>query len=462
MPLKRKAYNEMLAWKNYGDGAGVLALDGGCCVGKTFLCDAFAKNEYKSAIIVGCRDIDREVASLFESVRAGGVAVANSGADLDAVFDRLSAIYRTRLYRWESLVVFDDVQHFPFEHQLLWGLVADRRYDYIVSGASLLGFDEHIDLFPLDFEEFLWAIGDDNTSAFVRRCFERRKPLGAALHRRVMNDFLLYALVGGMPSAVLAYLEGKDFAAAEREKSQILDVYRCEIACTGGIGDASVASVDGGNATVLGSDRALAVFDAIPWQLLNGGRKFKPASVEKGLRLSDCEGVFRLLGHAKMINECRNTDDPEAGMPPCVRGAVRKVYMADTGLLATRTFGGEFRHAALLGNLGAGDKRGAGDGMLLENAVAQALRCNGHRLCFYSRAGAGNAQNKMDIDFLIERDGKTCPVSVKTTVNRAGSSLDKYRKKFASEIGDAFVLYPGDVMVKNGVVHLPFYMAMCL
>jgi hypothetical protein len=481
MTLKRKAYQKMLAWKNDSGGAGAFALDGARCVGKSALCGEFGKNEYKSVLVIDCRCIDREAAALFEGVCAdancvGGDSAVDDGADLDAFFAALSAIYQTRLFRWESLVVFDDAQCFSTVLQMLGRLVADRRYDYIVSGASLLGFDERVELFPLDFEEFLWATGDDATAAFIRRCFERRKPLGKELHRRVMNDFLLYALVGGMPQAVSACLADKDFAAAEREKERILALFRDEMVGFGGVC----------------GDKATAIFDAIPSQLSCKSGKFKLSAIGEKSRTRACEDAFARLDGAKMIYLGSGVGGQRSGFGdqgPGIRvqglgirvqwsgfgnqgsgirvqgsggNAARKVYMADAGLLATHAFGGELHHAALLESRGTNDRRGAGDGMLLENAVAQALRCNGHRLHFYSSSGAGNPQDKMEIDFLLERDKKTCPVSMKTSVNRAGSSLDKFREKFAAEVGEAFVLYPGDVMVKNGVVHLPFYMAMCL
>jgi len=219
MYLKRKIYQKLLDWKNENKGTGVLLINGARRVGKSFLCEQFGKNEYKSLITVDFGNITGETKNIFE----------NDSADLDMFFAKLSAFYRTRLYKRKSLIVFDEIQQFPKARQLLKYLVADGRFDYIETG-SLLSLkqnvqdivipseEEELEMFPMDFEEFLWALGDETTVPLLRHCFDQKKPLGQGLHRKVMNDFRQYMLVGGMPQAVLEYIKNKNFAEADKVK----------------------------------------------------------------------------------------------------------------------------------------------------------------------------------------------------------------------------------------------------
>jgi predicted AAA+ superfamily ATPase len=376
---------------------------------------------------------------------------------LDFFFSKLSAYYRVRLYNRKSLIVFDEVQRFPRARQLLKYLVADRRYDYIETG-SLLSLkqnvkdillpseEDHLEVFPMDFEEFLLAIGDESTAPFLRVCFEQRKPLGQALHRKVMNDFRRYLLVGGMPQVILAYAKGMDFAAADRAKRRILPLYRNDIS--------KFAGRHGSKVT--------AIFDSIPGQLSKKEKKYKLSALGKTARQRGYEDAFMWLTDAMMANPCYNATDPNVGLALSGDHATQKIYMADTGLLVTHTFrdndyiDNDLYRAILF------DKLSVNEGMIMENAVAQMLRCGGHRLYFYSRVDTANRQNMMEIDFLIADKKKISPVEVKSAAYRAHSSLDKFRKKFSPKLGDAYVLYPGDVRLKDGVVHLPLYMGMYL
>ena len=447
MILKRKIYQKMLDWKNESNGTSVLMLDGARRVGKSFLCEQFGKNEYKSMILIDFGNIAREMADIFDK----------ESADLDLFFARLAAYYRTRLYKRKSLIVFDEVQQFPRARQLLKYLVADGRYDYIETG-SLLSLkrnvkdilipseEEHLEMFPLDFEEFLWAMGDETTVPFLRLCFKKKQPLGQALHRKVMNDFRQYLLAGGMPQVVLEYMKERDFAAADRMKKRILTLYRNDISKFAGGYESKVT----------------AIFDAIPGQLSKKEKKYKLSSISKTARLRGYEDAFMWLADAMIVNPCFNATDPNVGLALSSDHATQKIYMADTGLLVTHVFrdneyiDNELYRAILF------DKLNINEGMLMENAVAQMLRRNGHRLYFYSRVDSNNRKNMMEIDFLIANKKKISPVEVKSSVYKAHSSLDKFRRKFSSTLGDAYVLYSRDVMIKDNVIHLPVYMAMFL
>ena len=447
MILKRKIYQKMLDWKKESNGASVLMLDGARRVGKSFICEQFGKKEYKSMMLIDFGNITRTITDIFD----------NDSADLDMFFAKLSAHYRIQLYRRESLIVFDEVQRFPRARQLLKYLVADGRYDYIETG-SLLSLkqnvkdilipseEDHLEIFPLDFEEFLWAMGDEVTVPFLRQCFEQRSPLGQALHRRVMNDFRQYMLIGGMPQVITEYLKEKSFAAADRVKKRILTLYRNDIA----------------KFAIGYEKKIISIFDTIPGQLSKKEKKYKLSAINKSARLRSYEDSFMWLDDAMIVNPCFNATDPTIGLSLSSDHSTQKIYMADTGLLVTHSFrdneyvDNELYRAILL------DKLSVNEGMLMENVVAQILRCNRHRLYFYSRVDTDNRKNTMEIDFLIAAKKKISPVEVKSSAYRAHSSLDKFRRKFSSKLGDAYILYTKDILVKEDIVHLPIYMAMFL
>ena len=447
MVLRRKSYQKLLTWKKENLGKTVLLLKGARRVGKSFICGQFGKNEYKSMIVIDFGNAAKEIKNLFE----------NDNADLDMFFPKLSALYRTKLYKRDSLIIFDEVQLFPKARQLLKYLAADHRYDYLETG-SLLSLkqnvqdivipseEEELEMFPLDFEEFLWALGDEATVPILKQCFEQRKPLGQALHHKVLNDFRQYLLVGGMPQAVTEYATGKEFSAADKAKKRILTLYRNDI-----------AKYAGGY-----KSKVTAIFDALPGQLSKKEKKYKLSSIDQDARLRSYEDAFMWLGDGMIVNPCFNATDPNVGLALSSDHTTHKLYMADTGLLVTHAFrdndyfDNELYRAILL------DKLNVNEGMLTENAAAQMLRYNGHRLYFYSRSDTNNRENMMEIDFLIANKGKISPVEVKSSAYQKHSSLDKFKLKFSSTLGDSYILYNKDVMIKNGIIHLPIYMAMFL
>jgi len=271
-------------------------------------------------------------------------------------------------------------------------------------------------------------------------------PLGQALHRRVMNDFRQYMLVGGMPQAVLAYIEQKDFEAADIEKRKILSLYRSDI----------VKYAAGYESKVI------AIFDSIPGQLSKKEKKYKLSSLGKNARLREYEDAFMWLSDGMIVNPCFNSTNPNVGLSLSFDHSTHKLYMADTGLLVTHAFSdskysnNELYRAILL------DKLQINEGMITENIIAQTLRSNGHKLFFYSRIDTNKRKNMMEIDFLIKIDKKINPIEVKSSAYRAHTSLDKFKTKFSKSLGDAYILYTKDIMIKDDVIHLPLYMAMLL
>lgn len=442
--LKRKIYDQLVAWKKNSNGATAMMIDGARRVGKSFIAEEFAKAEYRSYILIDFGKAPKDILDLF----------VNDSSNLDLFFAKLAAFYSTALYKRESLIIFDEVQQYPRARQLIKYLVADGRFDYLETGSLIRlkknvqdiiipSEEDHIEMFPLDFEEFLWAMGDEATYPLIRHCFESKTPLGAALHRKVMNDFRQYILVGGMPQSVLAYINGKDFEASDVVKRRILKLYRDDV----------VKFAEGYE------DKVFAVFDGIPGQLSKKEKKYMLSSLGKHARFRTFEDSFIWLNEAMVVNACFNATDPHVGLALSSDNATQKCYMADTGLLVTHTFkdrkytDNELYRAILF------DKLSINEGMLIENVVAQMLRLRRERLYFYSRSDSHKRENHMEIDFLITEGKKISPVEVKSGNYRSHSSLDKFRKHFSSVIGNSYILYTKDVMIKDGIIHLPLYMA---
>ncbi len=445
--LKRKIYDDLLSWKHKNNGQTALLIDGAHSVGKSYIVEYFARQEYRTHIMIDFGNAPQDILDLF----------SYESSDLDLFFAKLSAFYSTMLHKRDSLIVFDEVQQFPRARQLIKYLVADGRYDFIETGSLIRlkknteniiipSEEEHIEMFPMDFEEFLWAMGDEATVPLIRKCFEAKTPIGQTLHRKIMNDFRQYVLVGGMPQSILAYQNEKDFEGADEAKRRILRLYREDVS-------KFAAGYE---------EKVYAVFDGIPGQLSKKEKKYTLSSINKNARFRTYEDSFIWLNESMVINACFNATDPNVGLGLSADHATQKCYMADTGLLVTHTFmdtaftDNELYKAILF------DKLDINEGMIMENAVAQMLRRNGHKLYFYSRNDNVNRENHMEIDFLITEKKKISPIEVKSANYRSHASLDKFRQKFASKIGTPYILYPKDVMEKDGIWHLPLYMAMFL
>ena len=441
--LKRKIYDELLNWKEVSKGTSALMIDGARRVGKSYIAEQFAKNEYKSYIIIDFGNVSKEVLNLFE----------NESSDLDLFFAKLAAYFSTILYKRNSLIIFDEVQQFPKARQLIKYLVKDGRYDYLETGSLIRlkknvqdiiipSEEDHLELQPLDFEEFLWALEDEATYPIIRKCYETKTPLGQALHRKIMNQFRQYILVGGMPQSVLAYIKEKNFQVSDNAKRRILNLYREDVA----------------KFAYGYEDKVYSVFDNIPGQLSKKEKKYKLSSLGKQARFRTYEDSFVWLNEAMIVNTCFNSTDPNIGLALNMDNTTQKCYMADTGLLVTHTFRNqkftenELYRAILL------DKLNINEGMLMENVVAQMLRHKRERLYFYSRCDNINRENHMEIDFLIGQEKKICPIEVKSGNYNSHSSLNKFKKKYSSIIGKSYILYTKDIMEKDGIIHLPVYM----
>lgn len=416
-------------------------------MGKSYIAEEFAKAEYKSYILIDFNRIPKEITDLFELYLN----------DLDTFFLYLSNYYNVKLYERETLVIFDEVQLFPRARSAIKYLVADGRYDYLETG-SLMSIkantkdivipseERHIKMFPLDFEEFLWALDNQLLMDFIRQCFQEHKPMGQALHRKAMDYFRQYLVVGGMPQAVQAYVQTKDFERVDRIKRDILKLYRADM----------IKHAQGYEMKVE------QIFDEIPAQLQKHEKKFKYSSLKKEARFRDYEDAFFWLSDAMIVNICYNSTTPNIGLKLNRDRMTMKCYMADTGLLISHAFDENGIVSEEIYKKILFDKLEFNQGMIVENIVAQMLATSGHKLYFYSNSSK-EASDRMEIDFLIAKSKisnrhNISPIEVKSSKKYTLSSLHKFCTRYSEQLHLPYVLHPSDLKEENGILYLPLYM----
>ena len=446
--MKRKIYNKLLEWKQESNGEYALLIDGARRVGKSYIVRQFAEKEYRSYVILDFNLVSKSIKDLFE----------NDLDNLDRFFMYLSNYTGKTLYTRDTLIVFDEVQQYPKARAAIKYLVKDGRYDYIetgslisikknVEGIVIPSEEEHIKMFPMDFEEFLWAMGEEMLMPFIKDCFERKKPLGQLMHRRAMDYFRLYMIVGGMPQAVEKYVETRDFAKVDKLKRRILELYRSDISKYAKGYDTKVKSI----------------FEEIPSQLQKHEKKFRLSALKEGARARDYETAFFWLDDAMIINSCYNTTEPNVGLNLNKDTNTMKCYMADTGLLISHAFDANEIVSEDLYRKILLDKLEMNSGMIVENIVAQMLRTAGHKLFFYSNASMTDKDSRMEIDFLIAKSKITTrhnisPIEVKSSVRYTLTSLRKCIAKYGSYLSTAYVIHPADLKEEDNIVYLPLYM----
>ena len=446
--MRRKIYNKLLEWKQESNGEYALLIDGARRVGKSYIVRQFAEKEYRSCVILDFNLVSKSIKDLFE----------NDLDNLDRFFMYLSNYTGKTLYTRDTLIVFDEVQQYPKARAAIKYLVKDGRYDYIetgslisikknVEGIVIPSEEEHIKMFPMDFEEFLWAMGEEMLMPFIKDCFERKKPLGQLMHRRAMDYFRLYMIVGGMPQAVEKYVETRDFAKVDKLKRRILELYRSDISKYAKGYDTKVKSI----------------FEEIPSQLQKHEKKFRLSALKEGARARDYETAFFWLDDAMIINSCYNTTEPNVGLNLNKDTNTMKCYMADTGLLISHAFDTNEIVSEDLYRKILLDKLEMNSGMIVENIVAQMLRTAGHKLFFYSNASMTDKDSRMEIDFLIAKSKITTrhnisPIEVKSSVRYTLTSLRKCIAKYGSCLSTAYVIHPADLKEEENIVFLPLYM----
>ena len=446
--MRRKIYEEILKWKKRSAGQTALLIDGARRVGKSYIAEKFAAAEYKSYLLIDFNRAPKEVTDLFE----------NYLNDLDTLFMYLSGFYNTKLYERETLIILDEVQLCPRARSAIKYLVADGRYDYLETG-SLMSIkknvkdilipseEEHLKMYPLDFEEFLWALDNETLMPLIQTCYEKKQPMGQALHRKAMDYFRQYMIVGGMPQAVARYVETRDFDSIDRVKRAILELYRADI-----VKHAAGYEI-----------KVEQIFDNIPAQLQKHDKKFKLSSLKKEARFRDYDDALFWLSDAMIANICYNSTAPSIGLKLNMDRLTLKCYMADTGLLISHAFDENGIVSEEIYKKLLFDKLECNKGMIVENLVAQMLTAAGHKLYFYSNPSRDEVSERMEIDFLIAKSKissrhNISPIEVKSGKNYTLTSLKKFRNKYAEQTDTPYVLHTGDLKEADGITYLPLYM----
>jgi predicted AAA+ superfamily ATPase len=446
--MKRKIYKQLLEWKRQRNGATAVLIEGARRIGKSYIVEEFARNEYDSYLLIDFNKADKVVWTWFDTLLE----------DLDTLLMNLQIHYGTRLTPGKSVVVFDEVQLCPRARAAIKYLVADGRFHYIETG-SLVSIkknvrdivipseEESMPMFPMDFEEFLWAIGNDLLMPYIRQCFEKRQPMGAH-HRKAMEYFRTYMIVGGMPQAVQAFVDSKDFDKVDQVKRGILRVYANDIS-------KYAAGLE---------HKVKSIFEQIPAQLQKHEKKFRLAALETGATYRDYDDAFFWLADAGIVNICYNCTAPNVGLRLNMERNTLKCYMGDTGLLISHAFDEKGKVPIELYQKLLLNKLEVNEGMLVENIVAQMLATNGHKLYFYSNSSRDDANDRMEIDFLTAKSKLTTrhnitPVEVKSSQRYTLTSLRKCMEKFGEYLTTPVVLHGADLKEENGMLFLPLYMA---
>lgn len=437
--FKRKIYDRLLQWKEESQGRTALMIEGARRVGKSTVAETFGKNEYDSYILIDFSIASQTVKDLFYDL-----------SDLNFFFLQFQLLYRTDLIERRSLIIFDEVQLFPMARQAIKALVKDGRYDYIETGSLisirknvkdiLIPSEERkISMYPMDYEEFLWAIGDETTTKLLRNAFSNRKAVGEQMNRKLMRDFRLYMLIGGMPQAVDEYLRTNNFRLVDQVKRDILNLYEDDF-----------RKIDP-------TGRISMLFDAIPAELNKNASRYQVSSVLGNERADSILELIAELKDSKTVNVAYHADDPNTGMSNHKNLGKFKLFLADTGLFTTLVFKDkDFTENSIYEKL-LSDKLSVNLGYLYENIVAQMLTAKGNELFYYTFMNEKTRHN-YEIDFILTRNNKICPIEVKSSGYKTHASLDKFSEKYSGRIAEKYLVYTKDLQKDKDVLMLPVYM----
>lgn len=447
MEIKRKIYQNLCEWKKSANGTKALMIEGARRIGKSTVAEEFGKKEYKSYILIDFNKASKKVKNLFDEL-----------TNLDVFFQSLSLEYNTRLYKRESLIIFDEIQKFPKAREAIKYLVADGRYDYLETG-SLISIRENVEsitipseerkirMYPLNFEEFADYFDEGILLEYIVECFEKREPLERSMHNKAMRLFKEYILVGGMPQAVLAYKNGgRDFAAADTEKRDILALYRDDIK----------------KAARRYNSKVSAIFENIPAYLSTHEKKIVLSEIDSGATFDKYDEPLFWLDDSMICNLCYKCNDPNVGFALNKNESAVKCYLGDTGLLVSLAFSeNELAENNLYKQIMDG-KLSINQGMIYENAIAQMITEKGKKLYFYTRYNENKHRNDIEIDFMLSNDSKTkfriMPIEVKSAKNYSTVSLNEFNKVYHQRISESYVVHPKNLSVVDGIIKIPPYM----
>ena len=441
--FKRKVYDKLVQWKNNSNGNTAVLIEGARRIGKSTTAEQFAQNEYKSYIIVDFSVAPKSIKELFDDV-----------SDVDYIFLQLQLQYKTDLYERESVIIFDEVQLCPMARQAVKALVKDHRYDYIETGSLisikrnvkdiLIPSEERkISMYPMDYEEFLWALGDTSTTKLLSKVYETYTPLGDGTNRDLMRKFRLYMLIGGMPQAVNEYLRTNNLRMVDEIKRDILNLYEDDFHKMDSTGRISL------------------LFDSVPAQLNKNASRYQVSSILQHERAESILDLISEMQSSRTVLLAYHVNDPNVGMANTKDLTKFKMFLGDTGLFTTLAFKDrDFTENVIYEKL-LNDKLGANLGYLYENAVAQTLASNGHELLYHTFMNPRTRHN-YEVDFLIVKKNKICPVEVKSSGYKTHASLDAFCKKFSDRILDKYLLYTKDLKKDEDIFCMPVYLAQFL
>ena len=435
--FRRKIYDDILDWKRKNDGRTALLVEGARRIGKSTIVEEFARNEYKSYILIDFNTASAEVKSLFDDLM-----------NLEFIFLRLQQAYSTQLFERNSVIVFDEVQQCPKARQAIKYLVKDGRYDYIETGSlisirknieniTIPSEEDRIQMNPMDYEEFRWALGDTVTVPLLKSFWEKKIPLGAA-HRDAMRNLRLYLLVGGMPQAVNAYLDTNNLRTVDEVKRRIILLYREDFAKIDKTGKVS------------------SLFMSIPAALSRNASRYVPSSVIGNIADDRMSELLMNLEDSKTVNIAHHADDPNIGLPVSANYDKFKIFLADTGLFVTLAFWDKDFTENIIYDKLLSDKLSVNLGYVYENLIAQMLVASGNRLFYHT--WKKDEKHYYEIDFLLSRGAKLCPVEVKSSGYKAHASLDAFCDKYSARVGSRYLIYTKDLTKDNGTTLLPAYM----
>ena len=440
--FKRKLYEDMLAWKRDKDGSTALMIKGARRVGKSTIAEEFAKNEYESYILVDFTKVNPEIPALFDDV-----------SNLDHIFMALQFYFNVTLIPRKSVIVLDEIQECPKARQAIKELVKDRRYDYIETG-SLISIkrntkgiripseETRLTMLPMDYEEFRWALGDQTTVPLLQQAFNARQALGDAAHRKIMRDLRLYMLVGGMPQAVNTYLDTQNLALVDVVKREILELYNDDF-----------YKIDP-------TGKAASLFKAIPAQLSGNAHRYQITPVVGEVENGSLQALLHEMEESKTVNVAHHADNPNVGLPMTDKFDAFKMYVGDTGLFVSLAFADKDVTENIIYQKLLSDKLSANLGYVYENLIAQMLTASGNKLFYHTFPD--NNRHFYEIDFLLSRAQKICPIEVKSSGYKAHKSLDLFCEKYSDRIGNRYLMYTKDFGKDKQVLMVPVYMTSML
>lgn len=447
MEIKRKIYRQIVDWKEQTKGKKALLIEGARRIGKSTVAEEIGKNEYKSYIMIDFNTASRKTKEAFEDIN-----------NLDIFFQSLMLEYNTRLYKRESLIIFDEIQKFPKAREIVKYLVADGRYDYIETG-SLISIKENVNnitipseerklkMYPVDFEEYMSYINEDILMEYISECWRKKMPLDSKMHSKAMHFFKEYLLVGGMPQVLVAYInDARSFEAADVEKRDIIDLYRDDIK----------------KAAKRYNSKVSAIFENIPAYLSTHEKRIVLSEIDENGRFDKYDEPLFWLDDSMICNLCYKCNDPNVGLALNKNESFVKCYMGDTGLLVSLAFNeNEILTQNLYKQILDG-RLSLNEGMLYENVISQMLVAKGKKLYFYTRYNEDKHRNDIEIDYLLSNESKTNykvnPIEVKSSKNYSTTSLTRFSEVFGKRIDKQWIIHPKNFVLDKDIIKIPPYM----